>query len=201
MRVLVMLLGVSLAAQALADDTARAFSDAFGRLFPSQQTECPEGLASNCVCGEIGNRTSLPMRYARVQSCPHPVFDDVDRVRTFTADGAPVDDIMLKNGRLHGAAISRHPNGQVEGIANYDEGRQIGFARVWHDNGRLAAEQRFVDGEPDGTEVRYTRDGAVEFVVVWNRGEPDREATRRLSRSLGVTAPFDRERNDDTPGQ
>lgn len=177
-------------AGACADEaTGRELAEAFGELFPSERTPCPEPLPDDCVCGTISNRTDLPMRYSRVQACPHPVFDGVTRLRTFTADGAPVDDLLLKDGRLHGAGISWHPNGQVEGIVNYDEGRQIGFARVWHDNGQLAAEQRFVDGQPDGVEIRYTPAGEVEYVVVWNQGQPDWEATRKLADSAGAPLP------------
>lgn len=161
-------------------------------LFPSSPISCPDGVPDDCACGEFGNLTKLPMRYTRVQGCPHPVLEDVVNVKTFTADGAIIDDGTLKNGQLHGATISWHPNGKVEGIANYEEGRQIGFARVWHDNGVLFAEQGFVDDTPHGKEIRYSRDGAVETVVVWDLGDVDREETRRLSRTLGIKAPFDR---------
>jgi len=193
-----MLLGISLAITARAGDVLTAENRGwFDRLSPSTQTACPEDLPAGCSCGEFANQSELALRYARVQSCPHPVFDGVERIRTFTADGALVDDLTWRDGKLHGAVISYHPNGRVEGIANFDHGRQIGFARVWHDNGQIAAEQQFRDGEPDGTEIRYSRDGAVEGVVVWNHGEPDREATRQLSRSLGVGATFDRQFNED----
>lgn len=180
-------------------EVTQKFLDAF----PSNPVACPDGVPDNCACGEFGNRTALPMRYTRFQSCPHPVLEDVRKMKTFTTDGAIIDDAMLKNGHLHGAAISRHPNGRVEGIATYEEGRQIGFARVWHDNGTLFAEQRFVDGEPHGKEIRYSRDGTLETLLVWDHGDVDREETRRLSRSLGIEAPFDRVRptaNQDEEG-
>ncbi|TVQ38077.1 MAG: hypothetical protein EA370_06105 [Wenzhouxiangella sp.] len=142
----------------------------------------------------MGNLTELPVRYSRIQSCPHPVLEGVRNIKTFTADGAIVDDSMHKNGLLHGAVITWHPNGQVEAIANFAEGRQIGFARVWHDNGALSAEQQFVDGESHGPEFRYARTGELDWVVVWNNGNVDREESRRLNQSLGLVAPFDRAR-------
>lgn len=173
------------------EDSPEGGAGQFGQLFPSQQTACPETLPETCVCGEFDNLTTLPMRYQKVQSCPHPVLEGVDHVRTFTAAGAIVDDMMMKNGRLHGATLSWHPNGQVEAIANYNEGVQIGFARVWHDNGRPAAELRYGEGELHGTEIRYARDGRVEAVIVWDHGNVDHDATRRLGRLRGLPTPFD----------
>jgi len=172
----------------------REFQKSFADLFPSSPISCPEAVPDDCTCGEFENLTELPMRYTRVQGCPHPVVEGVVNFKSFAADGQIIDDAMLKNGALHGAAISWHPNGRVEGIANYEEGRQIGFARVWHDNGTLFAEQRFVDGEPHGTEIRYSRDGSLETLVVWDHGDVDREETRRISRAHGLKASFDRVR-------
>lgn len=163
-------------------------------LFPSNPISCPEGVPDDCTCGEFENLTELPMRYTRFQSCPHPVLEDVRSMKTFTADGATVDDMMTKNGQPHGAAISWHPNGKVQGIGNWDEGRQTGFARVWHDNGQRAAEMFYVDGELDGNEFRYSTNGELEWVIIWDHGNVDREETRRISRSLGIEAPFDRVR-------
>ena len=172
---------------------------AFFDLFPASPAACPDNVPENCTCGEFDNLTELPMRYTRVQGCPHPVLEDVYNLKTFTADGAVIDDAMIKNGRLHGATISWHPNGTVEGIASFDEGQQIGFARVWHDNGALLAEQRFVDGQPHGTEFGYSAIGELEWIIVWEHGNIDREETRRLSRSLGIEAPFDRARPAASP--
>lgn len=207
MRNLIILLAALLSTAASASkpepsEAPKAFSD----LFPSSPVSCPQGVPEDCACGEFGNLTDLPMRYKRVQGCAHPLLEGVVNIKTFTADGAIIDDMMLMNGQLHGATISWHPNGKVEGIANYDEGRQIGFARVWHDNGMLFAEQRFVDGNAHGKEIRYSRDGAVETVLVWDHGNVDREETRRISRSLGIEAPFDRARppashDDGTPSE
>lgn len=97
---------------------------------------------------------------------------------------------MLKNGELHGATISWHPNGQVEGVANFHDGRQIGFARVWHANGQPAAEQRYVDGKLHGIEIRYDEAGHPEAVIAWNHGEPDRERSAELAKSLGRESPL-----------
>ena len=186
-----MLAGALVSASAGADEVTKEDLVAeFGKLFPSEPTECPETVPEDCVCGTIENRTNLPIRYSRVQACPHPVLEAVKRVRTFTADGALIDDMMFKNGKLHGAVISWHPNGQVESIATYDEGQPIGFGRTWHENGQVAAETQFVDGEPHGVDIRYTPEGEVKHVVVWNHGEPDWEATRKLARSVGVSLPL-----------
>ncbi|TVQ28023.1 MAG: hypothetical protein EA370_17110 [Wenzhouxiangella sp.] len=170
-------------------DEAAEVAEAFGDLFPASLAACPEGLPDHCVCGEFSNLTDLPMRYSRVLSCPHPVLEDVRNIKTFTADGALIDDIMMKSGWLHGAAISWHPNGTLEGIANYDEGQQIGFARAWHDNGAVFAEQQFRDGQPHGLEIRYSTTGEVERVIIWDHGQIDADETLRLSRKLGIESP------------
>lgn len=197
MRYLIILLTAALPLAASATEPASSkVRKAFTDMFPANQVTCPDGVPDDCVCMEFENRAELPLRYSRVQQCVHPVLEDVRNMKTFLADGAIIVDAMLKSGQLHGAVISWHPNGRVEGIANYNQGTQIGFARVWHDNGQLAAEQRFTDGEPHGREIRYSRDGVVETVIVWNHGEPEREATRALSQSLGLTAPFDRKPTD-----
>jgi len=154
-------------------ETRKAFLDAF----PSSRIACPDATPDDCVCGEFGNRTALPMRYTRFQSCPHPVLEGVRNMKTFTADGA---------------AISWHPNGKVQGIANWEEERQTGYTRIWHDSGALFAELQFVEDQLHGKEIRYSRGGAVETVTVWNHGEPDRKRARALSRSPGIDAPFDR---------
>jgi hypothetical protein len=196
MRNFVILLAVLLSTAVSASETdSSEVQQGFLDLFPASPVACPDSVPKGCACGKFENRTELPMRYTRVQACPHPVLEGVRNMKTFTADGATIDDAMLKNGQLHGAAISWHPNGRVEGIANYEEGRQIGFARVWHDNGTLFAEQRFVDGESHGMEIRYSRDGSLETLMVWDHGDVDREETRRISRAHGLEAPFDRARS------
>jgi len=195
MRNLIILAAALLASAANGSEPdPREFQKSFADLFPASPIPCPDAVPDDCACGEFENLTQLSMRYTRVQVCPHPVVEGVVNFKSFTADGQVIDDAMLKNGDLHGAAISWHPNGRVEGIANYEDGRQIGFARVWHDNGTLFAEQRFVDGELHGKEIRYSRDGTLETLLVWNHGDLDREETRRISRSLGIEAPFDRAR-------
>lgn len=195
MRSLIILAAALLAAAANGSELVpREIQKALAELFPLTPIACPEGVPDACVCGEFANRTDLPMRYTRVQHCPHPLVEAIVNVKTFATDGALINDMMLKNGQMHGAVISRHPNGRVAGIANYEEGRQIGYARVWHDNGTLFAEQQFVDGERHGKDIRYSRDGTLEMLVIWDHGDVDREETRRLSRSLGIEAPFDRVR-------
>lgn len=180
---------VAITAMAVMDPDPSEQDEAFARLFPTEQGACPDGLPDGCICQEMSNLTDLPMRYSLIQTCPHPVQEDVLTVRTFTADGAIVDDGMMKGGQLHGAAISWHPNGQLEAIANFDEGRQVGFARGWHDNGALSFEQQFEDGQPHGLEIRYTRSGEVESVFVWDRGRRDHEETLRISERLGIESP------------
>lgn len=187
----VLLLSILLVVAATADansDSSES-TEAFAGLFTGEPVVCPDGVPEACICAEISIQVDLPTRYSRVQSCPHPVLDEVRNLRTFTADGAIVDDLMMKGGQLHGAAISWHPNGQVEGIANFDQGRQIGFARAWHDNGVLFAEQQFKDGQSHGLEIRQSRSGEVERVIVWDHGQVDREETLRLSRKLGIESP------------
>lgn len=163
--------------------------EAFGELFDASLTACPEGVPEHCICGEITSEADVPQRYTQVQSCPHPVLAEVRKLHTFSAAGTLIDDVMMKGGWLHGAAISWHPDGQLEAVANYDQGRQIGFARAWHDNGALSAEQQFHDGQPHGPEIRYSRIGEVERVMVWDRGQIDSDETLRLSRKLGIEAP------------
>lgn len=181
-------------------EVPQAFIDAF----PASPIACPDGVPDECICGEFENRTALPMRYTRVHHCPHPVLEDVMQVKTYTRMEATAarftpryqitDDLMMKSGELHGAAVSWHPNGQIAGIAGFEEGRQVGHARSWHDNGQRAAELYYVDGEPDGKELRYSTSGELEWVIVWNHGTVDRDETRRISKALGIEAPFDRAR-------
>jgi hypothetical protein len=166
----------------------------FAEMFPASPDACPEGVPEDCICATLESKTELPMRYSRVQSCPHPVIEGVRNFKSFTADGAIVDDSMRKNGQLHGAYIGWHPNGKVEAIANFEQGRQIGFARVWHDNGTLAAEQQFVDGQSHGPELRYSRNGELDWIIVWDHGDVNREESRRLNQAHGLEAPFDRAR-------
>src|SRR6056297_390402 len=50
------------------------------------------------------------------------------------------------------------------------------------------------DGEPHVKEIRYSRDGTLATLVVWDHGDVDREEIRRVSRAHGLDAPFDRAR-------
>ena len=166
-----------------------ALVEASAALISGRAMSCPDGVPEECICAELSVTVPLPTRYSQVQSCPHPVLDGVKTIRTYTAEGAIIDDMMMKDGNMHGAAISWHPNGQVEGISNFHEGRQIGFARVWHDNGALFAEQQFDNGQSHGLEVRYDRSGEVEKVIVWEHGQVNRERMSRISKALGLNSP------------
>ena len=201
---------LSTAASASESGTSEAPKE-FLDLFPSNPIACPEGVPDDCTCGEFENLTELPMRYTRFQGCPHPVLGDVVNIKTFTRVPATAarftprhqitDDLMMKAGELHGAAVSWHPNGQINAVASYDEGKQVGHARSWHENGQRAAEQFYEDGELHGEEFRFSTEGELLWVIVWDHGNVDREETRRISRKLGIEAPFDRARpnasNDD----
>jgi len=50
------------------------------------------------------------------------------------------------------------------------EGKQHGPYRIYHENGRIRLEGRYVAGEPDGVWRSYSREGKEEDVHSWRRG-------------------------------
>lgn len=155
-------------------------------LLPATAEPCAEDAPNECICVRFDVHTELPARYVRARSCPHPVLQGIERHTTYTADDARVDDFWMREGVLHGAAVSWHPNGQLASVGQYDDGQPSGFVRTWHANGQPAAELRYADGQLDGIEVRYDTSGRPSEVVVWQRGTVDRERTAAIRNRYGL---------------
>jgi antitoxin component YwqK of YwqJK toxin-antitoxin module len=67
-----------------------------------------------------------------------------------------------RNGRREGTWTRWHPNGKVDTITAYADGKPQSF-EAWHDNGQKWEEGYFKDGFKEGTWIRWHGNGQKEF--------------------------------------
>ena len=68
-------------------------------------------------------------------------------------------------GREHGVEVTFHPTGAVATMRTWEEGKLVGMARGWLDDGRLHYEGPYVDGKRHGIWRSYHLDGTRQLVV------------------------------------
>jgi antitoxin component YwqK of YwqJK toxin-antitoxin module len=52
-----------------------------------------------------------------------------------------------------------HDNGQIEGLAQFKDGKPNGLVTGWYENGQKKEEINFKDGKPNGLGTRWYEDG------------------------------------------
>jgi antitoxin component YwqK of YwqJK toxin-antitoxin module len=80
---------------------------------------------------------------------------------------------QYRNGRRDGTWKRWHPNGRVEAITIYEEGKLQGIA-AWHDNGQKWEEGHFEDGFRQGAWIRWHSNGQKEVEGYYVHGVLER---------------------------
>lgn len=88
-------------------------------------------------------------------NCP----DGTQKEQKQLFQGGNMEYCMNDNGKAHGPAVRRYPNGAVEGRLNFVDGKASGKFQAWYENGNIAVEGVFVDDNLDG------------LMEVWNEKE------------------------------
>ncbi|MBI4424484.1 MAG: hypothetical protein HY554_12185 [Elusimicrobia bacterium] len=116
---------------------------------PPPALSCPEGSQASQQPGE-----------GVTQECLKPGLDGKPArhgpMRQWSREGQVVLEQEFRDGRPHGMRVSRHPNGRKKQEAFFDRDRLSGVRLTWSEDGSLAQEEWFVDGEPVTLTARLT---------------------------------------------
>ena len=68
------------------------------------------------------------------------------KVFSLYENGQKEEEANLKNGKVHGLAVTWHQNGQKFRKGNFKDGKPDGLATFWHENGQKEREENYKDG-------------------------------------------------------
>lgn len=77
-----------------------------------------------------------------------------------------------RQGRLHGIELQWHDNGRPAALAWYADGQRQGLRRTWNPDGKLVTEESYLDDRPHGTWSVWEPSGRLKWQGRFDRGEP-----------------------------
>ena len=114
-----------------------------------------------------------------------------------SADGKLLEEAQYFRDTLEGPRKYYHPNGAVESIETYKNGKYHGKYLKFYENGTPSIEQDFVAGAMEGLSIRYYPNGAVEERVTMKNNEENGPFQEYYDngnvKTVGVYAPFGEE--------
>ncbi len=126
-----------------------------------------------------GKRQGLETRFSRTgeKVGEFPYVDDrkTGMAKTFFADGSKQSEFHW-SGQGAGSELQYHHNGEVRMMVPLLDGKRHGLATVYTEQGLRWAEQPYVRGKLDGTEVRFDREGRRIRKLIWQQGQLLRES-------------------------
>ena len=140
-----------------------------GDLIEVSPAECEQW--PGCICVELDVVVHLPQRYSLKRICPHPVHEHLRLISTFDHNGQEIDRGQTKHGQAYGVWISWYPTGELNGIAEFADGKPHGSYTVWYPSGTLMYEGSNYNLGEHGDHFRYSESGNVEHHSVWEKGE------------------------------
>jgi antitoxin component YwqK of YwqJK toxin-antitoxin module len=100
-------------------------------------------------------------------------FAKEGRYQKLSAEGKLLEEANYHLDVLEGERRYFYPNGNVESLENYKNGKLHGKYRKFLENGNVRLEQDFEDGVMQGLSVRYYPNGAIEERVTMKNNEED----------------------------
>ena len=166
----------------LSEAERRAKLDALRKRATVEPFRCPDGHTLKVVRDAGGPppdptmntyEWSTDLESVFAQSCLDRDGNGFYRALT-DRDGALLDAVGLRDGKLHGAAVRFYPGTeQVMGEALYWQGERDGLREFWHPNGRLAGRSWWSRGELHGPTQSFYENGQLHHSSALWRGMTD----------------------------
>lgn len=94
----------------------------------------------------------------------------VIKTKSWDKAGRPRTQRHYKNGKLHGAWIGWHENGQKQIEFTWANGVPLGESTSWHQNGHLSEKGYYQKGKMHGNWFYYNTDGTEKESISYNLG-------------------------------
>ena len=90
----------------------------------------------------------------------------------YDADGNLKSKILIKDGKVHGEAVTYYPGGQISTLVNYINNKKEGIEKKYYKSGQLYRIRPFKNGNLNGTEIRYYKDGGKKTIQEFKHNNP-----------------------------
>ena len=103
--------------------------------------------------------------------------DDEETSKTeyvYDADGNLKSKILIRNGKVHGEAVTYYPGGQISTLVNYNNNKKEGIEKKYYKSGQLYRIRPFKNGKLNGMEIRYYKDGGKKTIQEFRHNNPAR---------------------------
>ena len=124
---------------------------------------------------------------------PNPLLGDAD-VERLLKEAVDFDSIERRNGLIYqlnesepysGLTKMMYDSGQVQGLAQFKDGKPDGPATAWYENGQKSAERTYKDGKPDGLQTYWHKNGQKMGEATYKDGKVV-DGSRKHWNSIGV---------------
>jgi antitoxin component YwqK of YwqJK toxin-antitoxin module len=92
----------------------------------------------------------------------------------YNAEGILKSKIIIKDGKVHGEAITYYPSGQISTLVNYINNKKEGIEKKYYKSGQIYRLRPFKNGSLNGTEIRYYKDGGKKTEQEFKHNNPAR---------------------------
>ena len=92
----------------------------------------------------------------------------------YDADGNLKSKIIIKDGKVHGEAITYYPSGQISTLVNYNNNKKEGIEKKYYKSGQVYRIRPFKNGKLNGAEIRYYKDGGKKTIQEFKHNNPSR---------------------------
>jgi len=133
-------------------------------------------LAFLTLSGQVTERAGL---YYGPDSKP---FTGIHK-EMFQSGGVQME-ISFANGIFDGETRVYHPNGELNELRSYKQGKMHGVWKTWNDKGIQTAEARYLDGEKDGKWYVWGEKGVLLYDMSYDKGK--RTGTWKMYNEEGV---------------
>ncbi len=90
----------------------------------------------------------------------------------YNADGILKSKIIIKDGKVHGEAVTYYPSGQIATVVNYINNKKQGIEKKYYKSGQIYRIRPFNNGNLNGTEIRYYKDGGKKTEQEFKHNNP-----------------------------
>lgn len=92
----------------------------------------------------------------------------------YNAEGILKSKIIIKDGKVHGEAVTYYPSGQISTLVNYINNKKEGIEKKYYKSGQIYRIRPFKNGNLNGTEIRYYKDGGKKTEQEFKHNNPAR---------------------------
>jgi antitoxin component YwqK of YwqJK toxin-antitoxin module len=92
----------------------------------------------------------------------------------YNAEGILKSKIIIKDGKVHGEAVTYYPSGQISTLVNYINNKKEGIEKKYYKSGQIYRIRPFKNGSLNGTEIRYYKDGGKKTEQEFKHNNPAR---------------------------